>query len=211
MPPNNIIKLLPPHLSFTTHHILRIHTLLHTKHTKHLKHATYQIHKTFHTHLSKNSKPRMFFKAGRAILRWWHGVLNLERHSPPSWYRDRFREELQECREAKTPLEKLSETSDVFFAISRAKHDGFPVGVLPPFRLAHCPVYAYMFAKYTSRWAFYRAVAMLCGAPRSHNIREVVNPTKDRKLDEVARRHQIDPERFVRVAGRVRRVWPLFP
>ncbi|KAF9045638.1 hypothetical protein BDP27DRAFT_1520423 [Rhodocollybia butyracea] len=54
-------------------------------------------------------------------------MLGLQRQSPPSWYRDRVREELHERRTAKTTLQKLSETSDVFFAIIRANYDGFAV------------------------------------------------------------------------------------
>ena len=42
-------------------------------------------------------------------------------------------------------------------------------------------------------------------------VREVVNPSKDSKLREVAARHGIDPGRFERVGKRLRRVWPLLP
>ena len=52
---------------------------------------------------------------------------------------------------------------------------------------------------------------MLYGAPRYDLVREVVNPSKDYKLDEVASRHQIDPVQFKQVGGRLRRVWPLLP
>jgi hypothetical protein len=72
-------------------------------------------------------------------------------------------------------------------------------------------VYAYMLAKYTLRWKFYRTTAILCNAPHYDLVREVVNPSKDHKLDEVASRHQIDPVEFERVGRRLRRVWPLLP
>ena len=55
-----------------------------------------------------------------ALLGRWHRMLGLSRQSPP-WYRDRLREELQEHRTANTPWQKLSEASDVFFSISRAR------------------------------------------------------------------------------------------
>jgi hypothetical protein len=42
-------------------------------------------------------------------------------------------------------------------------------------------------------------------------VREVVNPSKDHKLDEVASRYQIDPVEFKRVGRQLRRVWPLLP
>ncbi|KAI0011875.1 hypothetical protein F4779DRAFT_615052 [Xylariaceae sp. FL0662B] len=153
----------------------------------------------------------MPFMIRKTILHWWHRLLKLPRQSPPSWYQDRLREELQERREAVTPLLKLSETADVFFSISRAEYDGFPVRELPRFAFSHVLVYAYMLAKFTSRWMFYRVVSFLCGAPHYHDVREVVNPIKDHKLDEVAFRHHIDPVKFKRISHRLLWIWPLFP
>ena len=68
-----------------------------------------------------------------------------------------------------------------------------------------------MFAKYTSRWGFYRMAALLCGAPDAATVREVVNPAKDSKLDEVAVRHGMNPVAFRRVGRTLRCVWPLLP
>ena len=147
-----------------------------------------------------------------ALLRRWHRMLGLARQSPPSWYRDRLREELKERRDAKTFLEKLSETSDVLFSISRARHDGFPVQSLPPFRTTrHTLAYTFMLLKYTLRWRFYRIAAKFCKAPHWGSVREVVNPGKDGNLREVARRHNIDPEEFVNAGQQLRNVWPLIP
>ena len=147
-----------------------------------------------------------------AFLQRWHKTLGLSRQSPPSWYRDRLSEELRERRAARTGLQRLTETSDVLFAISRARYDGFPLRSLPPFTISrHGMVYGYMVAKYTLRWTFYRAAAMLCGVPRCRSVREVVNPAKDSKLEEVAVRHGIDAAKFRRVGSRLRRVWPLLP
>ncbi|KAK7928624.1 hypothetical protein PG985_005622 [Apiospora marii] len=140
-------------------------------------------------------------------------MLGLVRHSP-SWYRDRLREELYERRAAHTSWRKLSETADVLFCISRAHYDGFPVRNAPLPSVATCYgrfLYTYMLAKYTSRWMFYRAVAISCGATQHDCVREVVNPSKDKKLNEVALRHQLDPIKFKRVARQLRRVWPLLP
>ena len=139
-------------------------------------------------------------------------MLGLQRHSPPSWYRDRLREELQERRQANTLLQKLSETSDVFFTMIRAQHDGYPVRKIPEFAtIRHLPVYLYMIVKYTSRWAFYRAVTCFCRDGTGKSIQEVVNPGRDRNLREVASRNGMDPERFERVGRRLRKVWPLLP
>ncbi|KAK7911962.1 hypothetical protein PG985_014443 [Apiospora marii] len=159
----------------------------------------------------------------RCLLDRWHSMLGLARHSP-EWYQDRLREELQEVQEAKGPLEKLSETSDVMFAISRAQHDGYPVRQAPlpaltsTFEGKWCwGVCAYMLAKYTSRWLFYRTAASLSGMPtlkgmpQYRSVREVVNPAKDSKIEEVASRNKVDKAKFCRVARHLRRVWPLFP
>ncbi|RYP09916.1 hypothetical protein DL765_008288 [Monosporascus sp. GIB2] len=132
----------------------------------------------------------------RALLGCWYRVMGLPRHTP-SWYRDRLREELRERREARTPLKKLSETADVFYIISRSRHDGHPIQDLPPFSLRHLLIYPYMVGKLTLRWSFYRAAARLCRAEArvdSSSVREVINPAKDRKLYEVASRHYADAE-----------------
>ena len=146
------------------------------------------------------------------ILNRWHRLLGLARQSPTTWYRDRLREELRERHAATTLCTRLSETSDVFFSISRARYDGHPICSLPPFvATRHGAVYAYMVAKYTSRWTFYRTAAWLCGSPRYHLVREVVNPAKNHKIDEVASRYGLEPSKFRRVAGKLRRIWPLLP
>lgn len=139
-------------------------------------------------------------------------MLNLSQQSSSSWHRDRIREELLEHRLARTPLQKLSEASDVFFSISRARYDGRPVRRLPPFVASrHLFVYGYMLAKFTLRWAFYRRAAIMCNASHYDSVREVVNPAKDGKLEEVASRHQMDPADFKKVGRKLRQVWPLLP
>ncbi|PMB68975.1 hypothetical protein BM221_005561 [Beauveria bassiana] len=137
----------------------------------------------------------------RHILMRWHSFLGLARQRP-SWYRDRLREELQERREAVTLLQKLSETADVFYILSRATHDGYPLQQsVPPFRpMRHMLIYAYMILKYTSRWLFYRvAAATACrSASASSEVREVINPAKNKKIGEVAARHGLDTVEFER-------------
>lgn len=131
---------------------------------------------------------------GDALLKRWYRMLGLSQQSPSSWYRDRLWEELRERRSAKTSWQMFSETSDVVFSSSRAEYDGFPVRRLPPFVTPrHILVYAYMLAKFTLRWKFYRTVAILCNAPQYDLVREVKNLSKDHKLKEVALRYHINP------------------
>ncbi|CAF9923680.1 MAG: hypothetical protein HETSPECPRED_005391 [Heterodermia speciosa] len=146
---------------------------------------------------------------GITLLQAWHRLLSLPRH-PASFYPARLSEELIEQSEAVTVLEKLSETSDVFFAISRARYDGVPLEPLPAFTGYNMLVYGYMIAKYTSRWGFYRTVTWASGGDW-RKVKEVVNPGKDKKVREVAGRIGVEEEKFGKIARRVRRVWPLFP
>ena len=139
-------------------------------------------------------------------------MLALPRQTPPSWYRDRVRKELRERRIAKTPWQKPSETSDVFFSLNRAHYDGFPVRRLSPFdATSHILVYLYMLGKFTLRWNFFRLAAVICHAPHCNLVREVVNPSKDQKPEEAALRHQIDPMELKTVDNLLRQVWPLLP
>ena len=144
------------------------------------------------------------------LVERWYKALALVPQKSSSWYRHRLREELIERREAKTCHHKLSETSDVLFSITRARYDGFPVRSLPfPHSARWVAIYAYMVSKYSLRWTFYRTVAYMCDARRLELVCEVVNPARDQKLEEVARRHHIDPEKFRAVACQLRRAWPL--
>lgn len=153
----------------------------------------------------------MKMRLAQAFLRRWHKMLGLK-PQPPTWYAERLAEELQEAAEAKTRIEKLSETSDVYFSIIRAKYDGFPVGKLRPFVASRdVPIYAYMLGKFTLRWGFYRVAAVVCKGWKGMEVREAVNPRKESKLREVVMRHEIDPDEFVRVGSRLRWMWPLLP
>ncbi len=140
----------------------------------------------------------------------WHTVFGLPRKTLRPWHRARIREEFQERSEARSCLLRLSETADVVFSISRARHDGFPIAPLSAFR-SNALVYAYVVAKFSLRWGFYRVAASLCGRVWRGPVREVINPARDSKLADVAARQGVDVERFVRVARRLRWVWPLLP
>ncbi|KAK6836623.1 hypothetical protein PG987_007118 [Apiospora arundinis] len=103
------------------------------------------------------------------------------------------------------------------FAINRARYDGFPVrqDLLAPNATfegrRYYGVCAYMLVKYTSRWMFYRTAAAMSGMSDYKTVREVVNPAKDAKIEEVASRHKVDKVKFCGAAHKLRRVWPLFP
>ncbi|PYH71199.1 uncharacterized protein BO88DRAFT_413365 [Aspergillus vadensis CBS 113365] len=142
----------------------------------------------------------------------WHTFLNLPSQSNISWHESRLIEELSERRKATTPLARLSETSDVLFTLSRAEHDGFPIAFRPAWsRTYNTVAFTYMLGKFTSRWCFYRVAAYYAGKHDWSNVREVVNPRKGTKLDEVADRHGIDKIKFGRVGRRLLWALPVLP
>lgn len=148
---------------------------------------------------------------GQTMVRLWLKMLNLPRQSQASWHRDRLREELQELRHAKTTLARLSESSDILFSITRAQYDGFAPRRIPFSAYQITPICAYMLAKFTSRWLFFKVAALMCKENHWKSIREVVNPSKENKVVYVAFRHRIDPKEFQRISCELRRIWPLFP
>ncbi|RKF80642.1 hypothetical protein GcM1_191026 [Golovinomyces cichoracearum] len=158
---------------------------------------------TSHQRLSGELKPFHVVLVNR-----WHSLLSIAPQHNKTWYQDRLREEFRERNEAQGWLEQISETSDIFYNITRAHHDGFPIGRLPGFKPSHLPIYVYMIGKYTLRWAFYRIAARLCDSPHK-NIREVINPHKDHKLEKIAVRYDMDRSEFKAVTHQLRRFWPL--
>ncbi|KAJ2987959.1 hypothetical protein HDV02_005875, partial [Globomyces sp. JEL0801] len=113
----------------------------------------------------------------------WHQFLGLPRHSK-QWYRIMLRGEIKELHQAKTRLERLSERSDVYYALQRAQFDGYPIRKLDSFRPKHLVAISYMVAKYTNRWLYYRLIGWMCGSKVPFT--EVVNPKKEEKLVKVA-------------------------
>ncbi|GKZ21541.1 hypothetical protein AbraIFM66951_006723 [Aspergillus brasiliensis] len=144
--------------------------------------------------------------------RKWHTFLNLPRQSNISWHKNRLSEELLERRKATTPLTRLSETSDILFTLSRAQYDGFPLPFRPSWSWTfNALASGYMLGKFTSRWWFYRVAAYYAGKHDWRAVREVVNPRKGAKLDEVAGRHGMDKGNFGRVGRRLLWVFPVLP
>ena len=147
--------------------------------------------------------------ASRFLPRW-HRNLGLAKH-PRCWYRERLKEELQELRSAPSRILKLSESADVFYVLSRACHDGHQLQPMPPFKpFKHTPIYTYMVLKYSSRWLFYMTAARISASGGATQVREVINPSSDYKLCEVAARHGLGST-FIKTARCLRRVWPLLP
>lgn len=132
------------------------------------------------------------------LVQRWIRRLSLTRQLSRTWHRARILEELQERRMAISTLQKLSETSDVLFSIYRAQHDGVFLRRLPlPLSFHHLPVCVYMIAKFSLRWLFFRMAALLSQEKNYRAVCEVINPSRNHKLVQVAVRHRMSST-FVR-------------
>lgn len=159
------------------------------------------------------SRPKKMVQHLRyAALQNWHKFLHLPRQSSVLWHRARLREELAELRNAKTSLSRLSEAADVAFSISRARFDGHALRI-SVLEMMPAGVLLYMVVKFSLRWCFYRLVAFACGSRGRQlgAVREVVNPRKMSKIDEVAGRHGLDPRLCRMWARKMMMFWPLLP
>ncbi|KAL4939265.1 hypothetical protein BDV06DRAFT_231136 [Aspergillus oleicola] len=175
------------------------------------------------------------------LLHNWLKALSLPRISNRTWHLSRLSEELAERAAAETPLARLSETADILFTLSRAKHDGAPIqlrfytcfysnhhlqsqskprsqvlgiglrGGLPWSKPYNILAKCYMLGKFTSRWSFYRVAALCAGKREWRGVREVVNPRKQSKVAEVAGRHGIEKGKFGTVCGQLLWVFPVLP
>jgi hypothetical protein len=68
-----------------------------------------------------------------------------------------------------------------------------------------------MLGKFISRWGSYRVAAYCTGKRDWRVVREVINPRKDSKVEEVAARHGIERRVFPKACKRllwVLLVWP---
>ncbi|KAI6308988.1 hypothetical protein MCOR29_009064 [Pyricularia oryzae] len=120
------------------------------------------------------------FHCRNTALHCWHAFLSLTHQVPVSWHSARLREKLVERRAAVTSISRSVERGLTYTASKVYIFIAVPIGVL-----------LYIVAKFSLRWAFYRIVAFASGARgrKLKDVREVVNPRKTGKVDEVAGRH----------------------
>lgn len=95
----------------------------------------------------------------------------------------------------------------------RAQYDGSTVRTLPLFVTPHHVHHIHIYANkvHHTLEVLPNSRAIICNAPDRDSVREVVNPGKVQKLEEVVSRHEVDPVVFKRVGRRLRRGWPLLP
>jgi hypothetical protein len=140
------------------------------------------------------------------VFNWWHGLLGMQKHDL-AWHKQDMADEIKEYEEAKGFIARWSELSDIVYTYTRGRWSGHQELVFPlsPWQFAWGSLY--MFPKYSLRWLFFVTTGKQAGAEKT--IREVRNPAKLFKLDDIAERYGVDKERFREICGKLLRFWPL--
>lgn len=139
------------------------------------------------------------------VYRHWHNLLDMERKTE-DWHRQDVEDELAELKEAKGILHKWSEYSDVVYTVTRGRWGGFEIQ--SPISKQHFAIGSvYMFPKYSLRWLFFKRAGSKLNPQRP--LREVRNPKKLHKLDYIARKYGLPPDKFADVCKKQLKYWPL--
>lgn len=139
------------------------------------------------------------------IYKRWHDFLDMPKKTR-QWHIDDVADEYAELDEAKGPINRWSEYSDVVYTITRSRWDGHDIeSPLTNWQFAYGSLY--MFPKYTLRFAFFKQAGKKLGAKQS--LHEVRNPKKVHKLHHIAGKYDLDPADFTATCKRQLRYWPL--
>lgn len=134
------------------------------------------------------------------IIHNWHTRLDMPKHDA-EWHKQDVADELEELKEARGIIHKWSELSDISYTYSRAHWSGFEEIVLPISNIGYLIGLLYMFPKYQLRWRFF--VALGKKFDKDIKIKEVRNPKKIKKLEEIAGKYGLNKEAFVSEAKRL--------
>lgn len=140
------------------------------------------------------------------IFKLWHNLLGMEKHHL-EWHKTDIADELIEYREARGFIEKWSELSDIVYTYTRARWSGYNDLFFPLPRRYFIWGTLYMFPKYTLRWLLFIVVGKLLKSKRI--VREVRNPKKLSKLDEIAEKYGLEKETFRGTCQKLLRYWVL--
>lgn len=140
------------------------------------------------------------------IFTLWHNLLGMEKHDR-LWHEQDIHDELIEYKKARKFFDRWSELSDVVYTYTRARWSGHKDFKFPLSRFLFLWGSLYMFPKYTLRWLFFLFAGKKAGSKKP--IREVRNPQKDNKLDEISAHYGCDPILFRKICKRRISYWPL--
>lgn len=138
------------------------------------------------------------------LIHKWHSYLSMPKYNL-DWHKNDVKEELEELKEAEGLIHKWSEVSDVVYTFTRAKWSGHKELDFPLNKVHFYIGLVYMFPKYTLRWKFFNKLGKKFD--KNLNITEVRNPKKIHKLEDIAKRHNLDSEIFVNRAQKMMKWW----
>jgi hypothetical protein len=146
------------------------------------------------------------FARSKMIIWFWHNLLKMEKYDL-GWHQADIIDELAEYKRAEGFMERWSELSDIVYTYTRARWSGHTNISFPLSRGLFIWGSLYMFPKYTLRWLFFAFAGKLLKSKRL--IREVRNPKKISKLDEIADKYGLEKNAFRSTCRKLLRFCPL--
>ena len=137
---------------------------------------------------------------------FWHNLLKMEKYDL-EWHQADMIGELAEYKRAEGFMERWSELSDIVYTYTRARWSGHTDVSFPLSRGLFIWGALYMFPKYTLRWLFFVFAGRILKSKRL--IREVRNPQRISKLDEIAEKYGLEKEAFHCACRKLLKSWPL--
>lgn len=135
----------------------------------------------------------------------WHNLLDMPKKDE-QWHKEDIADEYTELDEARGPINRWSEYSDVVYTVTRARWDGYDFAS-PLSKGLFLYGSLYMFPKYTLRYLFFRQAGKKLRSSRP--LHEVRNPKKTHKLHHIASKYDLDPAKFAAICEKQLRYWPL--
>ena len=110
------------------------------------------------------------------------------------WHKSDINDEYAEYLEARGLVNRWSELADVVYTYTRALWSGHTDVEFPFNKLQYFIGTLYMFPKYSLRWNFFNKLGKKFD--KNLEIKEVRNPKKIEKLDNSARKYNLDTTKF---------------
>ena len=140
----------------------------------------------------------------KRIINKWHSILDMPKKDF-EWHQADISDELKEFEEAKGLINKWSELSDVVYTCTRAHWSGHKIIKYPLSRISFFVGLLYMFPKFSLRYGFYRVLGKKID--KNAKLKEVRNPKKIEKLEHIAKKYNLDPEKFTQEAKKLMKRW----
>lgn len=140
----------------------------------------------------------------KKLINKWHSILDMPKKDY-YWHQADVLEELREFEEAEGLINKWSELSDVAYTYTRAHWFGHTEIRFPLSKINFYTGLLYMFPKYSLRYGFYRVLGKKID--KNVKLKEVRNPLKIEKLEHIARKYNLDPDKFTEEAKKLMKKW----